>query len=48
MPTQTIIDSPFATLWYYPDKKIVHHQIHKFVHGEEFQAFSRSEKWIQS
>jgi hypothetical protein len=37
MQTQTIIDSPFATLWYYPDKKIVHHRIHKFIFGKDFR-----------
>ena len=37
MPTQTIIDSPFATLWYYPDRKIVHHRIHKFIFGKDFR-----------
>lgn len=35
----TIIDNPFVTLWYHPDKKIVHHQIHKFVTGNEFRSF---------
>ena len=35
----TIIDSPVVTLWYHPDKKIVHHQIHKFVAGKDFREF---------
>src|SRR5215213_11218460 len=35
----TIIDNPFVTLWYHPDKKIVHHQIHKFIAGKEFRGF---------
>lgn len=35
----TIVDNPFVTLWYHPDKKIVHHQIHKFVSGNDFRAF---------
>lgn len=35
----TIIDNPVVTLWYHPDKKIVHHQIHKFVAGKDFREF---------
>lgn len=33
----TLIDTPTATLWYHPDKKIVHHKIHKFLYGEELR-----------
>ncbi|MEA4908515.1 MAG: hypothetical protein GYA17_05355 [Chloroflexi bacterium] len=36
MPPVELYNSSFATLWYHPDKKIVHHQIHKFIYGEEF------------
>lgn len=39
MPTITVYDSPAVTVWYHTDKKIVHHQIRKFVFGKEFQAF---------
>ena len=39
MPAITIYDSPAVTVWYHTDKRIVHHQIRKFVHGKEFQAF---------
>lgn len=35
----TVIDNPVVTLWYHPDKKIVHHQIHKFVAGKDFREF---------
>ena len=35
----TIIHNPCVTLWYHPDKKIVHHQIHKFISGKEFREF---------
>lgn len=31
---ETIIDNEFATLLYYPDKKIVHHKFHKFFTGQ--------------
>jgi hypothetical protein len=27
----------FATLWYHPEKKIVHHQFHKFIYGDVFR-----------
>jgi hypothetical protein len=37
--TITIIDNPCVTLWYHPDKKIVHHQVHKFVTGNDFRSF---------
>jgi len=30
----TVIDNPNITLWYHPDTKIVHHQIHKFTSGQ--------------
>jgi hypothetical protein len=39
MATITIYDSPSVTVWYHQDKRIVHHQVHKFVRGEEFRAF---------
>jgi hypothetical protein len=29
MPKQVIIENDFITLWFHPDKKIVHHQFHK-------------------
>lgn len=35
----TVVQNPSVTLWYHPDKKIVHHQIHKFVTGAEFREF---------
>ena len=37
MSRTTIIDNDFGTLWYYPDKKIIHHQFHKFIFGEPFR-----------
>ena len=38
MPPITIIDTEYATLWYYPESKIVRHEFHKFIYGEEFRA----------
>jgi hypothetical protein len=37
MPPVTIIDNPYATLWYHPEKRIVHHQIHQFISGDVFR-----------
>ena len=34
MADQTIIDNEYVTMWYYTDKKIVHHTFHKFLHGQ--------------
>lgn len=56
MTPVTLYNSSFVTMWYHPEKKIVHHQIHKFVFGEEFQKFlligteaikkNRAQKWL--
>ncbi|ATW27457.1 hypothetical protein DCMF_24310 [Candidatus Formimonas warabiya] len=37
MSKLTIIDNEFASLWYYPDKKIIHHQIKKYITGKPLQ-----------
>ena len=37
MAAVTIIDNPFATLWYHPEKRIVHHRIHQFISGKAFR-----------
>jgi hypothetical protein len=34
---QTILDTEYATVWYYPKSKIVRHQFHKFIHGQAFR-----------
>lgn len=34
---QTIYEDEFATLWYYPQIKVVHHKFHKFIYGEHFK-----------
>ena len=39
MSTTTLYESSYVTVWYHPEKKIVHHKIHKYVFGEEFQKF---------
>ncbi len=42
MPKVTVYDSPTVTVWCIPEKKIVHHQIHKFVFGQEYRNFLNS------
>lgn len=37
MSKMTIIDNDYLNLWVYPDKKIVHHQFHKFIYGQPFR-----------
>ncbi len=37
MSAQTILDNDYATLWYHPEAKVVHHKFHKFIHGEPFR-----------
>lgn len=32
-----IVDTPQVTLRVYPEKKIIHHEIHQFIFGETFQ-----------
>lgn len=34
---ETIIDTEAVTLFYHPEKRIVHHQIRRFLHGDEFR-----------
>ncbi len=37
MSAEVILDNEYATVWYHPDGQIVHHQYHKFIHGEKFR-----------
>ncbi|MBZ0309352.1 MAG: hypothetical protein K8I82_25025 [Anaerolineae bacterium] len=38
MSRVTLLDTDYATLWYYPDAKIVHHTFHKFIYGDQLRA----------
>ncbi len=38
MSVEVILDNEYATLWYYPEDGIVHHQWHKPVSGDPFRA----------
>jgi len=33
----TIFETPQITIWYHPDTKIVHHQMHQYTHGKDFR-----------
>jgi hypothetical protein len=33
----TVLDNDYASLWYYPEKKVVHHQWKKYAYGKAFQ-----------
>ena len=37
MEKEIVIDNEFITVWYYPETKIIHHQFHKFAHGQTFR-----------
>ncbi|MCK6578801.1 MAG: hypothetical protein L6Q98_11905 [Anaerolineae bacterium] len=37
MPRTTLLDTDYATLWYYPEEKIVRHEFHRFIHGTPFR-----------
>jgi hypothetical protein len=37
MATLTVLDNAVFTLWYHEESKIVHHQIHQFIHGEMYR-----------
>lgn len=34
---KTILQNDFASVWVYPDKRIIHHQFHKFMYGDLFR-----------
>ena len=56
MEKKVILDNEFMTLWYHPDKKIIHHEFHKFTQGEtlrdclsagaEQMEFKGAQKWL--
>lgn len=39
MAAQVLIDNPYVTLWYHPETKILHHQMHKFIIESVFRDF---------
>lgn len=41
MMITTLLETDYATLWYYPEAKIVHHAFHKYIYGAQFRAVMR-------
>jgi hypothetical protein len=39
LDAEVIYDSPYATLWYHPESKIIHHKIYNLSLNEEFKSF---------
>jgi hypothetical protein len=37
MDKEVVLDNEHITIWYHRDKKIVHHQFHKFTYGKDLQ-----------
>ncbi len=35
----TLLDTEYATLWYYPEDKIIHHRLKKFIFGDHVRSF---------
>jgi hypothetical protein len=56
MPKNQIMDNEFATLWYDTEKKIIHHQIKKWIKGDELKKLfnkgydvlkqNNAQKWL--
>jgi hypothetical protein len=56
MPKTVIFDHDRATLWFYPETKIVHHEIKKYVYGPELREIldqgyellkkNKAQKWL--
>jgi hypothetical protein len=56
MSKTTLIDTDYVTLWYDPEKKIVHHKFHKYIYGKEFRGVlekglevfkeKKAQKWL--
>ncbi len=56
MHKETIVDNEWGTIWYYPDQKIIAHQVKKFLYGQAYRDFlltgtelmlqKKAEKWL--
>jgi hypothetical protein len=56
MYCELILETEFASLWFYPDPRIVHHQFHKPIFGQAFQEVlltglelfqdGKADKWL--
>ncbi|HOQ00777.1 MAG TPA: hypothetical protein PK604_08135 [Acetivibrio clariflavus] len=36
---EILIDNDYASLWYYPDTKIIHHKFKKFIYGDQLKKY---------
>jgi hypothetical protein len=56
MDKEIVVDNEFGTMWFYPGKKIIAHQIKKFIYGESLYNFllagtemmrkNKAHKWL--
>ncbi len=56
MDKEVVLNNEYITIWYHHQKKIIHHEFHKFTYGKAFQdALStgaaileknRAQKWL--
>jgi hypothetical protein len=37
MPPTVVLENEQITIWYHPETKIVHHQMHQYTHGQAFR-----------
>ena len=37
MSAITVYENEQVTVWYHPDQKIIHHQMHQYTHGQAFR-----------
>jgi hypothetical protein len=37
MPAITVLENENISMWYYPESKILHHQVHQFFFGKTFR-----------
>ncbi len=37
MSRRLVLENEFAHVWFHPEARIVHHQVHKFIWGEAYQ-----------
>ncbi len=38
MSAITVLENEYASLWYHPEAKVVHHQFHKYMFGDAFRS----------
>lgn len=37
MIKETVVDTDYATMWYYPEAGIIHHVMHKYTYGDQLR-----------